>query len=214
MVKDVKFCQYVDLYPAGFLASGTITVTDESDDITGVGTLFETEFTGAETLYTDKMIEIGQFDSPTSQTVASLQANATFSYTGRFFVAFKPGGNSNKVRLEGSEITVGFDEQRNDFTLIDGTLLQDVEYYRFVLGVSSPYLRGTGEFVDILNSDSVVAHIPQYESLAYQVVRGSSGIEISTRRQAVIPSIDYTFRSIHTSQTIPDWMKFTKSKIL
>lgn len=134
-------------------------------------------------------------------------------------------GSSNEVLdFEGRNITVGFEETRNDFKLINGNLIQSLEHYRFFCNIQSPYLRfgpqntySPSDFVDIINhlddpSITVELSVPEYSATKYEVVKGSSGISVATNRQRVIPEIDYTFRAKNTDTSIPSWMFMTKPR--
>jgi hypothetical protein len=135
-------------------------------------------------------------------------------------------GGAHEIDYEARDIVVGFEERRRDYELVDGTLVQKVEYYRFFLTLRSPYLRrGTlstspgdpnKDFITLLQEldehGSVEVSVPEYATGYYEVVKGSSGIDIATNRQVVIPELDYTFRAKGTVATLPNWMQFTRPR--
>lgn len=133
-------------------------------------------------------------------------------------------GGEYVVDFEARDIVVGFEERRRDYELVDGTLVQEVEYYRFFLTLRSPFLRkgtqdtsGAGkDFIDILNQldedGEIEVQVPEYSTGYYKVIKGSSGISIATNRQIVVPEIDYTFRAVGTVSELPAWMRFTRPR--
>lgn len=209
MIKGTKFCKQVDFYPGTIVPVGDASFDSGFDTFTTIDPDFGNDVSQGDTLYTDKFVKIGVVDTIAPPDTNTLVANSPVTYTGKVFA-----NDGTKWSFEGSDIRVGFSEQRNNFTLVDGTKIQDVEWYRFILSLGSPYLRGTGEFVDVLNEDSIHVHIPDYESLGYEVIRSDSGIEIGTQRQRVIPTIGYAFEAVNVVHEIPDWFKFTKDKQL
>lgn len=82
----------VDLFPQGniqLVTSGTITTSDSSDAVTGVGTLFTQEMVGGK-LYdgTDGPL-LGTVLSVTNATSLTLTANAAATYTGSFGISYR-----------------------------------------------------------------------------------------------------------------------------
>lgn len=209
MIKNTKFCKQVDFYPGIVRPAGTASFTQGNTSFTFSNAAFENDVSDGDSLYTPDFKFIGIVDVLSPPTNGGLFTASPITYSGPVLV-----NDGTKWAFEGSDIRVGFTERRNSFTLIDGTIIQDVEWYRFILRLGSPYLRGDGEFVDVLNEDTIHVHVPDYESDGYEVVRSDSGIEIGTQRQRVIPTIGYGFQAVDVVQEIPDWFKFTKDKQL
>lgn len=140
------------------------------------------------------------------------------------YVRFKftpEGGTLLTLDFEASAIVVGFEEKRQDFELINGNLIQEVEYYRFFLSMSTPWLRrgptaGSYDFLDVIEAldagTSVTVEVPQYSSTAYAVVKASEGIQLATQKQRVIPALDYSFRATATVSSLPAWIEYTRAK--
>ncbi len=131
--------------------------------------------------------------------------------------------DDNVYHFEGSGITAGFVEEREDFELITGEIVPALRWYRFVLEIRTPYLRSADSELDIDDSDiielinvfdegkEVEVEIPDYDSGKEEVVKLSKGIEVSTNKQVIIPSLDFSVQSKRVVTELPEWFKFQRN---
>lgn len=213
MISDVKFAKFVRFATGLNELSGVATFVQGNTTVDATGSNYVTDLTAGDILYDRTLGVIGTVDSVTDDGRFELTAPATKNYVGNLWV-----GTPTIYDFEGSSIVAGFDENRFESILVDGTIRQKTRWLRLFIGLSSPYLRrgsaGSYDFVDVVNADidgtAILATIPDFDMQPAKVLRRTEGLSVSTAKFSVVPSLDYIFQAESVDTSYPDWFKFTK----
>ena len=215
MIATPKFAKSVRFAVGIIQLAGTATAVQGNNTVDGSGSDYVVDLAVGNTIYDEQLRVIGVVDNIIDGERFQLVANAPFSYTG---IIYKSTSTSFVQNFEGRSIVVGFDENRFESVLVDGTISQKTRWLRLFIGLESPYLRrgsaGTSDFIDVVNADiagtAIFATVPEYAMPAVKVLRRTEGLSVSTAKYAVIPALDYIFQAESVVPTYPAWFKFTK----
>jgi hypothetical protein len=215
MIATPKFAKSVRFAVGIIQLAGTATVTQGSQSVIGDNSDYTANLTTGDTLYDNQLRVIGVVDNVIDDDTIQIVPAAPFSYTG---IIYKSTSTSFVQNFEGRSIVVGFDENRFESVLVDGTISQKTRWLRLFIGLESPYLRrgsaGSADFIDVVNADiagtAIYATVPEYAMPAVKVLRRTEGLSVSTAKYAVIPALDYIFQAESVVTTYPAWFKFTK----
>jgi len=209
---------FVSLTGTLYRATGSITSATSGAGVTGTGTSFIGQVPTGSRIYDATFRLIGIVSTVTNDTSLTLTGNASLTYTGGFIVATsEPTTYAFEVR----DLSIGLDERRDDYELVDGTLLQSHVNYRTVFAFSTPYLRrattGTYDFTDVLTdfddtAKRVYIIITDIASHPVEVVKRTDQITTAVRRQIIAFGFDFACVAKQTTPTVPTWYRITKGK--
>jgi hypothetical protein len=133
-------------------------------------------------------------------------------------VRFRIGSGFQTRSYELRDAAVRFEVRANDFTLVDGTFVREVIWYRLLFSFSTPYLRKADNIsTDIIEwldtSQPVFLELPDIdEDISIKVLPINDRYTATVEGQRLIPNQDWEFRAVDVLTELPDWFKQARSK--